>query len=790
MKARSILLGLVLIASFNIMAQSGFVKQSHGQFFLDGQPYYYIGTNYWYGSVLGLEKNKRRGIERLKQELDFLASKGVKNLRVLAATEGEGFENGVERVRPALQVQKGKFNASVLDGLDVLLSEMTKRNMKAVLFVSNNWEWSGGFLQYLRWNGLIEDSIFRRKLNWDEMRDYVSKFYSCDACKKDYLKQLDFVLARVNKVNGKKYTEDPAIMAWELANEPRPMRPAAIPAYEKWISEVAAHIKERDKNHLVTTGVEGEIAIENMDVFKNIHSDKNIDYSTIHIWPKNWGWFKPATLQSDFPSVLSKTLDYIDKHIEVVKQFNKPVVLEEFGLPRDQHSFDVNAKTTLRDQYYSAIFSRWKESEYNNGLLAGLNFWTFNGTARPIKGQTFWKEGDEYMGDPPMEEQGLNGVFDSDKSTWDLVYSYTSTPAARTGLYKDLPSDRKATTQTIALYQNLKKLLNKGIMFGHQDDMAYGIGWKYQEGRSDVKDLVGDYPAVYGWELGNIEHGLPENLDSVPFDKMKQYIRQGYKRGGVITISWHFDNPLTGESAWDTTHGAVPAILPGGAKHALYKRWLDNVASFISDLKTENGTAIPVLFRPFHEFTGNWFWWCKNTCTPTEFKLLWRFTADYLRNEKNLHNLLLVYNTAQFEGKQEFLDRYPGDDVVDIVSFDSYMFGDPLKDNQFVSIVDQRLSVIEEVAKEKNKIPALAETGYESIPYPQWWTNILWKALQPHKISYVLVWRNYGLQPNGHMHYYAPYKGQVSAADFQKFYNHPKTLFEKDVAKEKLYGAN
>ena len=79
------------------------------------------------------------------------------------------------------------------------------------------------------------------------------------------------------------------------------------------------------------------------------------------------------------------------------------------------------------------------------------------------------------------------------------------------------------------------------------------------------------------------------------------------------------------------------------------------------------------------------------------------------------------------------------------------------------------------------------ETGYEAIPYANWWTNTLWKGIGDHKISYVLVWRNHGMQRNGHMHYYAPYKGQTSANDFIDFYKLDRTLFEKDIAGEKLY---
>ena len=407
-------------------AQNGFVQRKQQQFMLDGKPYYYIGTNYWYGSVLGLEKDKTRGIDRLRKELDFLKSKGVTNLRVMAAAEGSGLVNGVERVGPPLQTEKGKFNASVLAGLDLVLDEMAKRNMKAILFFSNNWEWSGGFLQYLRWNNEIDEATFRKKMTWEELRDNVSKFYQCEPCKEDYLKQVEYILNRTNKISGKKYIDDPAIMAWELANEPRPMRPASNDLYKKWISDVAAFIKSKDKRHLVTTGHEGEMGTESLSLFEEAHADKNIDYLTIHIWPRNWGWLKGETMEADFPQAVSKTVDYINKHIAVAKKLNKPLVVEEFGLPRDENSFDINSSTILRDRYYDTVFSIWQQHAKTNGVIAGANFWAFNGIARPIKGQIFWKKGDEYMGDPPMEEQGLYGVFDSDRSTWELIRRYTT----------------------------------------------------------------------------------------------------------------------------------------------------------------------------------------------------------------------------------------------------------------------------------------------------------------------------------------------------------------------------
>lgn len=355
----------------------------------------------------------------------------------------------------------------------------------------------------------------------------------------------------------------------------------------------------------------------------------------------------------------------------------------------------------------------------------------------------------------------------------------------------NMPADKNATKETVSLYRNLKKLADKGFMFGHQDDLAYGVEWRYKDGRSDVKDAAGDYPAVYGWDLGGIErYNSTANLDAVPFKKMKQFIKEGYERGGVITISWHADSPLGKEKgAWDTTHGTVRSINPGGENHELYKSWLDKVAEFIGSLKGGKGEAIPVLFRPFHEHTGNWFWWCRNAATDFEYQTLWRFTVYYLQQEKKLHNILYVYNTSgDFKSKEEFLARYPGDDMIDMLSFDAYQYGDPQKENWFAVNTNKSLTLVGEIAKEKNKLYSLAETGYEAVPYAEWWTKTLSQAIGDNKISYVLVWRNHGLAAwNNKMHYYAPYKGQLSADDFVKFYNQDNTFFEKDVNKEKLY---
>lgn len=344
-------------------------------------------------------------------------------------------------------------------------------------------------------------------------------------------------------------------------------------------------------------------------------------------------------------------------------------------------------------------------------------------------------------------------------------------------------SDTKATTETNALYKKLNKLTQKGYLFGHQDDLAYGVNWRYEDGRSDVKDVVGDYPAVYGWDIAGIEKDDKNNIDGVPFAKIKQYIKESHERGGITTISWHMDNPLTGKNAWDNTPKSVLSALPGGENHEKLKSWLDKEANFFLSLKDQKGKLIPILYRPFHELTGSWFWWGKGNCTSEEFKSLWRFAYKYLQ-KKGVHNLIYVYNTGSFQTKNEFLENYPGKEYADVLSFDNYQSSDPLKDNSFVKQCQSQFKIISEIAEEQHKLIAFGEAGYEGVPYPKWWTETLAKAIGDYKISYVLIWRNHGWQEKEQkMHYYAPFSGQVSEKDFVDFYNLDKTLFEKDIPK-------
>jgi hypothetical protein len=324
-------------------------------------------------------------------------------------------------------------------------------------------------------------------------------------------------------------------------------------------------------------------------------------------------------------------------------------------------------------------------------------------------------------------------------------------------------------------------------MFGHQDDLAYGVDWKYEPGRSDVKETTGQYPAIYGWELGRLEIDASENLDGVPFDKMKKYIVAAYKVGGVVTISWHLNNPLTGKSAWDPAQGTIESVLPGGSKNELYKSWLDKIAAFFLDLKGKKGEFIPVIFRPFHELNGGWFWWGKSYCTPEQVKQLYQFTETYLCKERNVHNLLYAFNTDRFASSEGYLERYPGDEYIDVMGFDIYQKGDILANDKFIAEVDKSLALLEKMATDKNKIPALTEFGYNTVPDATWWTNVFYKALQNHKIAYALAWRNAGKKSVNEMEFYVPYQGQTSATDFRKFSLLNTMIFENIAKKNMLY---
>ncbi|MBC7886445.1 MAG: beta-mannosidase [Ferruginibacter sp.] len=344
--------------------------------------------------------------------------------------------------------------------------------------------------------------------------------------------------------------------------------------------------------------------------------------------------------------------------------------------------------------------------------------------------------------------------------------------------------DPQATGETKALYQNLHKLSKKHILFGHQHATEYGHGWSGDKDRSDVKSVTGSHPAVIGVDFSGLS-GRPEAMMENTRESLRKNIAATYNRGGITTISWHFSNPVSAGGFYWKDSVSLPAvkyIIPGGLQHEKYKSILRSIGEFVKTVKGDDGKAVPMIFRPFHEFDGDWFWWGKSHCTAEEFTSLWKFTVTYLRDSVGVHNFIYAFSPdCKFNTEAEYLERYPGNEWVDMVGMDNYAdFGRDGKYNLDSGIM--KLTIVSGYAKKANKLAAFTETGLESIPNTSWWTETLLKALKSKKmrLAYVLVWRN---DKNSPTHFYAPFPGQASGPDFLKFYNNKYTLFESDLKK-------
>ena len=406
---------LMAIATIG-MAQSQFVKVQDGKFVRNGKPYYYVGTNFWYGAILGSE-GQGGNRERLCKELDALKKTGIDNLRILVGSDGE---RGVTtKVEPTLQEAPGVYNDTILAGLDYLLMEMGKRDMVAVLYLNNSWEWSGGYGFYLEHAG--EGKAPRpNEAGYSAYMNFVTKFSSNQLAHQLFYDYVRFILSRTNRYTGKRYCDDPAIMSWQIGNEPRAFSKEQLPEFEKWLAEASALIRSLDANHLISIGSEGSWGCENdYDCYERICADKNIDYCNIHLWPYNWSWARKDHLIEDLGKACENTKDYIDRHLAICDRLQKPLVMEEFGYPRDGFSFSPKSTTKGRDGYYKYVFSLVADNAEQGGKFAGCNFWGWGGFAKPQHEQ--WQVGDDYTGDPAQEAQGLNSVFSTDKSTLKVV---------------------------------------------------------------------------------------------------------------------------------------------------------------------------------------------------------------------------------------------------------------------------------------------------------------------------------------------------------------------------------
>ena len=332
----------------------------------------------------------------------------------------------------------------------------------------------------------------------------------------------------------------------------------------------------------------------------------------------------------------------------------------------------------------------------------------------------------------------------------------------------------KEKTVAEQLAERLQTLQQRGYMMGHQDDPFYGLTWEYQSDSSDVKNVCGDYPAVMGFDLGGIEMGDAKNLDSVPFTRIHDEIIAHHERGGIITISWHPRNPLTGGTAWDVADTTVVAsVLPGGSEFEKFQTWMKRVGDFLLTLKTKDGQPVPVIFRPWHENNGSWFWWGQKLCTDNEFHGLWALLQDEL-SSRGLTNLLWSYSPNLDGGwnEERFLARYPGNERVTLIGEDAYQWG---TEEEFKTALTSDLKFLSDFAQKNGKLLAMTECGMKNMPDSTWWTRVLKPIMDQYPISYFLLWRNYKEE------YFGPAPSLPCAADFKKLYEAKNTLFLKDI---------
>ena len=381
-----------------------------------------MGTNFWYGAILGSE-GEGGNRERLVRELDFMKAHGIDNLRVLVGGEGE---NGLlGKIEPNLQPEPGVYNDDVLAGLDFLMMELGKRGMTAVLYFNNAWEWSGGYTQYVAWANNTP-VLVPRVDGWFSYNAFAGEFVRNERAKELFFNHLRYIITRTNRYTGLKYTEDPAIFSWQICNEPRAFSSKEQDnkeAFAEWIAASAKLIRSLDPNHMISTGSEGFYGCEwDMALCERIHALDEISYINCHVWPYNWKWMRGDNMVADLDRSCANTKEYIDMHIGLGHSINKPVVVEEFGMPRDNMDFHKGSPVVCRDKYYTFVFDLILKDKEQNGPFAGCNFWSWGGFAKTnVEDHEYWAKGDDYTGDPAQEQQGLNSIFFEDRSTLNII---------------------------------------------------------------------------------------------------------------------------------------------------------------------------------------------------------------------------------------------------------------------------------------------------------------------------------------------------------------------------------
>ncbi len=344
-----------------------------------------------------------------------------------------------------------------------------------------------------------------------------------------------------------------------------------------------------------------------------------------------------------------------------------------------------------------------------------------------------------------------------------------------------------ATEETVALFYNLKRSAETGFVVGQQD--AFHLFFNDNRGDADMKKTTGRDPGLLGSDFMFITSDRNDETPNNWFYQQEQLIKQdvaeAYNKGMINAFTWHFNEPYDGEHFYTAQMtsfqkaNAFKSIMPGASNHEYFRAKLDKVASVAKSLTGNDGKPIPIIFRPFHEFDGHWFWWGRDYCTAQEFITVWRFMVEYLRDTKGVNNMLFAFSPDNsYTTQSGYLSRYPGDAYVDILGMDNY--GDFNNEGTAgVERANAKLQIVSDLAKERVKIAALAETGYfvtpgQNTPISGFYSENLYKALTDNniQISYMMFWNNIGNT------YCVPPPGQSDTNDFINFANKSRSLLE------------
>lgn len=452
-----------------------------------------------------------------------------------------------------------------------------------------------------------------------------------------------------------------------------------------------------------------------------------------------------------------------------------------------------------------------------NGYRKGVAAVKFSPTATPLENLTLGMVGKNttfagsvYIDNITLSQYNAAGDYVAITSVPNAV----GTQANVSGMAANVKlADGDATEETKRLYSYLGALgKNNQVIFGHENDYNKKVSQTATEG--DVKEVTGSLSGIYGLDtlaIAGAELGLTDSQAAMAESIANSLAAAD--QGSIISLSAHMPNftneKITtnpdgsynftacdfGESK-DLSNNCAEQILPGGDYNAQFNAYLDMIAEYALALQAEN---VPILFRPFHENNGGWFWWGSSTSIET-YKSLYRYTEEYLESQ-GVHNMLYVYSpNGPFSSEAKYLERYPGDEYVDILAFDYYDDYNTYpaeSDGSFYTNLRNTCTVVSGIAAAKGKLAAISETGVRvmkkdgsdnegllvtgnpvagSQTGTNWYQEIC-NIADEAGMPYYLVWANFS-----DTNFYVPYKyndtmGHEMINEFIDFYNNDKSVF-------------